>query len=458
MRLDPIARRVVRIVDGMPSGRTGSLERYRHADGRSYYRARIRLGDGSRTRIDVPDQYAVAAGGKSAEERAELYVRAAQEREDERGELLAKKRGRDASTHAKTIDAFAESVFQGRQAEGKSSVGRERRMWKARVSPRLGHLDIATVSKDQIEDFRDYLDAEVRKRIAGTRRDGISGKTAMILWTLVRTVLKEAVNCRDRTKRVRGDDPTAGVLPPLKTRSPKKTFIFPSEFEALLACPQVPREWRELYAIGAYLYLRPGELRALTFEHVDLDAGIVSVVMAYDEEAGQTKTTKTEKGQREVPIPRPLLPLLSSMRERAERTDFVAPLLGKVADNKRAALLRDHLKLAGVDRLRLLEDTATTMRVNFRSLRDSGITWEALAGTPIDRIQSRAGHEHIATTLGYVKAVEDLTGKFGTPFGPLSFGAIRPGIGPSDMAESKSIVTSSSYKLRLLDSNQRPGG
>src|SRR4029077_15931941 len=125
-------------------------------------------------------------------------------------------------------------------------------------------------------------------------------------------------------------------------------------------------------------------------------AAIVSVVVAFDEEAGETKVTKTERGQREVPIPRALLPLLRSMRERAKRSDFVAPLLGQVADNKRAALLREHLKLAGVDRVRLLEDSATTMRVNFRSLRDSGITWEALAGRPVDRIQSRAGHEHIS--------------------------------------------------------------
>jgi len=115
-----------------------------------------------------------------------------------------------------------------------------------------------------------------------------------------------------------------------------------------------------------------------------------------------------------------LLPLLRSMRERAKRGDFVAPLLEQVADNKRAATLREHLKIAGVDQLRLLEDSATTMRVNFRSLRDSGITWEALAGTPVDRIQSRAGREHISTTLRYVKAVEDLKGKFGTPFAPTS--------------------------------------
>ena len=182
---------------------------------------------------------------------------------------------------------------------------------------------------------------------------------------------------------------------------------------------------------------------------------MVSVVVAYDEEAGETKATKTERGQREVPIPPALLPLLKSMRERATATSPVAPLLAKVADNKRAALLRVHLKLAQVERPRLLEDTSTTIAVNFRSLRDSGITWEALAGTPVDRIQSRAGHEHIATTLGYIKAVEDLNGKFGTPFGALPFG---PRIGPSETRKARTAANPDPSWLRLLDSNQRPGG
>jgi integrase len=69
----------------------------------------------------------------------------------------------------------------------------------------------------------------------------------------------------------------------------------------LVACDRVPLEWRELYAIGSYLYLRPGELRALTFEQVDLDAEVVSVVFAYDEEAEELKPTKTERGQPALP-------------------------------------------------------------------------------------------------------------------------------------------------------------
>ena len=85
---------------------------------------------------------------------------------------------RDGTT---TLNAFADEVFDRREAEGKSSVGRERRMWKARVSDRIGSLPVTTIPKEKIEDFRDYLDGEVRARIASGKAEGISGKTAMIV-------------------------------------------------------------------------------------------------------------------------------------------------------------------------------------------------------------------------------------------------------------------------------------
>jgi hypothetical protein len=77
-----------------------------------------------------------------------------------------------------------------------------------------------------------------------------------------------------------------------------------------------------------------------------------------------------------------------------------------------------------------------------------GITWEALAGTSVDRIQSRAGHEHIATTLGYVKARRGSQGQIRNAFAPLPFAhdtmlirvAIGPRIGPSDPTGSKTSI------------------
>jgi hypothetical protein len=72
-----------------------------------------------------------------------------------------------------------------------------------------------------------------------------------------------------------------------------------------------------------------------------------------------------------------------------------------------------------VTRPGLLTNTATTMAVNFRSCRDSGITWLALSGLDVARIQRGAGHDDVQTTLAYVKTLEDIKGKVGIPFPPL---------------------------------------
>ena len=85
-------------------------------------------------------------------------------------------------------------------------------------------------------------------------------------------------------------------------------------------------------------------------------------------------------------------------------------------ENRRAGWMRQHFGLAGIDRARLREESSTTMQINFRSWRDTGITWLALQGVDVAKMQRRAGHDSISTTLGYVKAAEDLTGSIGEPF------------------------------------------
>jgi hypothetical protein len=43
------------------------------------------------------------------------------------------------------------------------------------------------------------------------------------------------------------------------------------------------------------------------------------------------------------------------------------------------------------------------MHVGSRSWRDTGVMWLALAGVDVAKMQRRAGHDHITTTIGYVK-------------------------------------------------------
>lgn len=396
---------------------TGSVEPYKRADGTTYYRARIRLADGTRERVDIPDKY-------TTDERRALYAAAIQEREDERGELLAKKRERIATKQRaadprapETLAKYRERLNVHRDELGKGKG--DPSAWNAWIVPHLGGLPMATLAREDVERFRDVLDDQIATHTRTEGAEGISPKRALNVWSEVTTTLKAAVNAKRRELRVRTDNPCAGVLPPERGDARRKTFIYPAELLAVLGCEQTPIEWREVYAIGSYLYLRPGELRALTVGDVDLEAMVVHVTKAFDERSGDTKTPKTENGVRDVPIPGTLAPLLRRMCKDREPGELVVPILETLTENRRAVNLRLDLQRAGVNRPRLYENTATTMGVNFRSLRDSGITWLALTGLDVVKMQRRAGHDSIETTLSYVKQAEDLSGAIGEPFGPL---------------------------------------
>jgi len=109
-----------------------NLPAYRRADGSVYFRARIRLGDDSRVRVDVSERYGRAAGGLSADQRAELYAAARQEREDETGELLAEKRQHEADERKRsepgadeTCDRYFARFLEHRRASGKVRRARD---------------------------------------------------------------------------------------------------------------------------------------------------------------------------------------------------------------------------------------------------------------------------------------------------------------------------------------------
>jgi hypothetical protein len=155
---------------------------------------------------------------------------------------------------------------------------------------------------------------------------------------------------------------------------------------------------------------------------VDLDVGEVSISRAVDGD-GKLKSPKTAEGIRTITIPPTLLPLLRKLVTDAckDRNRLLAPLLSEVADNKRAKIFRAQLEDAGVKRAALFEETATHEPLDFRSLRDTGITWRFLAQHRAEVVQREAGHEKIDTTLGYAKEVENRQGRFGEPFPALPF-------------------------------------
>jgi integrase len=197
-----------------------------------------------------------------------------------------------------------------------------------------------------------------------------------------------------------------------------KTFVYPSEFARLAACADVPLQWRQAHAIAAYTFLRPSELRALRWPDVDMDHGRLQITKAWSYLDGSIKAPKSRSGIRDVPIHPQLMPLLRQMRPPSSSA-LVVPILSTVPRECLAARTRAHLLAAGIVRDALHVSTFTMVRANFRSWRDSGITWLAMLGLDVAKIMRRAGHDDVGTTMRYVKLAEDLSGELGEPFGPL---------------------------------------
>jgi integrase len=228
----------------------------------------------------------------------------------------------------------------------------------------------------------------------------------------------EAANSKRRDLRILASNPALGVRPP-KRGSPKtKVYPYPGEFLAVAACAAIPLPWRELHALAVYTYARPGELQVLEWADVDLEDRKIRITRASDYKNDRIKSTKTGEA-RTIPIEPNLLPLLSRMRRQARGKGLVVPALAEADDSRLAIVMREHFALAGCDRPRLTARSAVELRLRFRSWRDAGITWAIVRGDDLVKVQRRAGHRLIATTMRYIVEAENAGAAFGVPFPPL---------------------------------------
>ncbi len=174
---------------------------------------------------------------------------------------------------------------------------------------------------------------------------------------------------------------------------------------------------------------------------VDIDARMISVSKAYDDDTKEIKAPKTGAGRREIPIHDRLLPLLKAMR--GEDGALVVAGLHPMGD-RLPAVFREHLDMAKVDRPRLLADNDTEEPIDFRSLRDTHATWLALSSVADKVIQRRLGHKSPSTTDKYIKAAEAFgDAAIGAPFPALPrrlFRPFRPSNGPSGHRTPRKLV------------------
>ena len=323
------------------------------------------------------------------------------------------------------LASWSDAWCEDRERRGLSSVdadrGRLRKWILPRLSPPLGDRPADGITTADLERLVEDLDTRVQ---AGE----LSWKTAKNVWGVVSKMFDDMARSKTAALRVRSDNPASGVRPPDEGVKRSKSYLYPSEFLAVASCARVPLRWRRLIAAQIYTYTRAGEFEALGDEDVDRAHRVIHVHRAIDRSKGTEKETKTNQPRRFAAEPE-LVPLLDRLSEEA-RAEGRARLVTMPPICDLSPRLRKYLAWAGVTRAELFADDATRKQITWHDLRATGITWMAIRGDEPQRIMHRAGHENMATTMGYVREAEALEYLRSDVFPPLPPELFLPGILP----------------------------
>jgi integrase len=389
---------------------TGNVQPWRDAEGRLRYRARIRLSDGSVRSLDIPERtsHKEARALAMKWQQQELATSALYHRKLEE---LGKPVG------GETTGTWFARYTKARLENGVLEANRNRKRWQRHIGSFLDRIPIVELEKRHIVQVRDHLD-----KLARTGE--LHPKSCLNIWSVLTKAMREAVSSKLPGMQVRATNPCSEVQAPDRGESRTRPWLTPKEVYQLLACTSVPLARRQLYAVAAYTYCRPGELAGATFADIDLGLGVIYVRRALNWDTRETKRPKTRSGRRIVPIHPNLAPLLQAMRQD-ERTPLW-PDLSQWNSDRGGMTFREDLRTAGVQREELYTGNEETTPADLRSLRTTGATLAAISGIQGKTLERRIGHGGGATVDRYVGIAEDITkGAIGEPFGPLPASLIR---------------------------------
>lgn len=262
-------------------------------------------------------------------------------------------------------------------------------------------------------------------------------KSALNIWGTVTVACDDATRGKVAELRCFEEDPSKKVRGPDRGVETEKVHLFPGELLQLMKCRGVPQLRRRAYTIGVYLYLRPAELEALTWEDIDLPRGQVTIQRSIDRESGEVGSPKAGKARATHDLEPTIIPLLRAMH----RKGATGPVVGRLGDERELAQqLRRDLLDAGVARTELHFATDDPPRewMRMHDLRTTGVTWMAVRGDEPMMIMARAGHADLKTTLGYVSR---------SALVRRGYGAVFPAI-PAELLKDQTAPQSAPQSIR----------
>lgn len=324
--------------------------------------------------------------------------------------------GRRYEVYGKTEEEAIEKKIEirkkleeGAAAEGKNAtVDQWYTRWKSLYKDEQGITEKSLKMYD--EKYNNYIKPVIgRKKIASVTEmhlqaimnetAGMSKSTAL----KVRMVLKQMFHKAYRTHLIPFDPSEDLTVAKSATVGKRRSLTNRERALFLMVAPKIPSS--EILLAMYYTGMRPGELRALTWDDVDLEEGEISVNKAIESGTNDTvKTTKTAAGVRFVPI-RPKLDALLRKMERSPDDNLVFHKAhgGKHTTAsfnrlwKRTLREMDIANGAKVYRNQIVESTLAADLVPY-CLRHTFCTDLEAADVPINVAKSLMGHSSIQVT------------------------------------------------------------
>jgi integrase len=309
--------------------------------------------------------------------------------------MAQRQKGIDPPRGTLTVGAYLDRWLEQTEHDLKRSTAvRYRQLVDFHVSPRIGHVKLNQLSP-----------ADINRMTAAIVAAGRSPHTANRVRAVVRTALNDAIREGLLARNA------AALADPRRVDERSIDPMAPNEarriLDAVAEHPVGP-----LVATALWTGLRQGELLALTWDRVDLDARTLRVSGSVARIAGETLmwAPKNRSSVRVVPIAAPLVPILATHRVRQRQRRLSAGsdwetswgdlvFTTAVGDPLNGTTVSGHFKgclhAAGLPRRR------------FHDLRHGAATLWLAAGVDLKTVSTLLGHSTIATTANVYTGVLD---------------------------------------------------
>lgn len=350
-----------------------NITRYATSKGETRWRVRYRKPDGSQT------------------DKRGFTRKIDAERWAAENVTIAKARGTfiDPQDGKATIDSLGEAYLAKKLVRAKASYAKDlRTYWHTHVQPYWGHRQVATISRTEVQEWVQWLQAGDEK--ATPPRKPKSAATVLHAEDFLRGILQDAV--RDRRIPF---NPCDGVELPRKRRRPRQYLTAEQLFRLADEC-----KWRRNIVLTLGLCgMRWGELVHLRVRDVDFDRRRLTIRGAAVNVSGKivADDPKTYEPRR---IMFPTV-LDAAMREQCDGKDDDDLLFTRPWDEGYQTYMINGETPSGAGRgwLWFAERRAGVPFVTIHDLRHTAASIMVHAGANVKAVQRQLGHASAAMTL-----------------------------------------------------------